>query len=325
MKVLLRPGDVLEVGLVDTDGHFEFRYDVEKGHLTVTSDLPDMQGREGVIYDEVFVSTSEGEDPDAPVEARYETTYVIKVLSQEPVPPDMGLDVVLEEATNGLYSAAVQSMTSRLVNVEEMRALLAAQHSSPDFFDPEHYADDGDFGPASSPPPEGAQAPTFGHYDTNDLDDSWQSSWRDHTVSTGQSRSGQFKEPIDFPDLVHVLEDGTKVTWSWLCEGLYGSYDVDRADDVPLLRVYVLTTDEKDTRCALTALTMLTPTTAPPLLERLARELGRRLRVNTSESPRAVLEEWTRSEDMRDLRLEAQVAFINAQTREVQKRGPKGG
>lgn len=66
MKVVLKPGDTLEVELDETDGHFEIKYDVDFGKLEVTADMPDSTGREGVIYSEVFLSPrGRAEDPAA--------------------------------------------------------------------------------------------------------------------------------------------------------------------------------------------------------------------------------------------------------------------
>jgi len=64
MKILLQPGDVLEIELGDTDGNFLFSYDHNKdGLLQIIADTPDTRGREGVIYCEDFnaVVGEEGE------------------------------------------------------------------------------------------------------------------------------------------------------------------------------------------------------------------------------------------------------------------------
>ena len=53
MRITLRPGDVLEVGLEDTDGLFTITYGEER--LTVESDLPGSHlGGAGLLYDERY-------------------------------------------------------------------------------------------------------------------------------------------------------------------------------------------------------------------------------------------------------------------------------
>ena len=64
MKIILRPGEKIEIELENTDGVFTIEYDVDKsGKLLVTSDLADDTGREGIIYEENFntVPTDIGE------------------------------------------------------------------------------------------------------------------------------------------------------------------------------------------------------------------------------------------------------------------------
>lgn len=50
MNLVLAPGESIDVTLADTDGKFTISYGKES--LTVTSELPDQHGREGVIYHE---------------------------------------------------------------------------------------------------------------------------------------------------------------------------------------------------------------------------------------------------------------------------------
>ncbi len=54
MKVVLKPGDTLHVELHETDGYFEIDYGGTA--LTVYSDLPDTDGRSGVIYSENYAA-----------------------------------------------------------------------------------------------------------------------------------------------------------------------------------------------------------------------------------------------------------------------------
>lgn len=61
MKIMIRPGEVLDVGFVDeegfeVDGEFRILFDSEEtpGEVRVEADLPDTSGRAGTIYSEVF-------------------------------------------------------------------------------------------------------------------------------------------------------------------------------------------------------------------------------------------------------------------------------
>lgn len=56
-KITLKQGDRLEVCLDGTDGEFVIEYG--DSALTVTADLPDSDGREGVIYSERFGDTDD--------------------------------------------------------------------------------------------------------------------------------------------------------------------------------------------------------------------------------------------------------------------------
>lgn len=60
MKIEIDHKDTLLVTLRDSDGEFRISYGgVVEDHLTVHSELPDQQGREGIIYDEPFGHTPE--------------------------------------------------------------------------------------------------------------------------------------------------------------------------------------------------------------------------------------------------------------------------
>lgn len=60
MIVTLMPGDVLLVNLHETDGAFTISYDADGNQkLTVHADMPDTEGREGIIYCEDFSQTPE--------------------------------------------------------------------------------------------------------------------------------------------------------------------------------------------------------------------------------------------------------------------------
>ena len=55
MHIQLEPGDRLVVRLQGTDGEFQIDYNYQNmGTLVVESDLPDDEGRQGVIYKETF-------------------------------------------------------------------------------------------------------------------------------------------------------------------------------------------------------------------------------------------------------------------------------
>ena len=52
MKVVLKPGETLEVEFEETDGTIIVGF--SETDITVSANLPDTSGREGVIYQEVF-------------------------------------------------------------------------------------------------------------------------------------------------------------------------------------------------------------------------------------------------------------------------------
>lgn len=68
MKVLVKEGELLEIGFEDeegfeVDGHFRVMFDAQeaRGELRVEADLPDTAGRTGTIYSERFrTDTVEG-------------------------------------------------------------------------------------------------------------------------------------------------------------------------------------------------------------------------------------------------------------------------
>lgn len=60
MKIELKQGERITVTFADTDGEIEVSYG--ENNLTVTADLPDTTGRQGVIYEEVFGPTAEFAD-----------------------------------------------------------------------------------------------------------------------------------------------------------------------------------------------------------------------------------------------------------------------
>jgi hypothetical protein len=62
------------------------------------------------------------------------TTYVVEVLHDAPIPTDMDLRAVLEEAENGAYSGDVKSETTVEVDLATVQKLLEDQRSDPNFF-----------------------------------------------------------------------------------------------------------------------------------------------------------------------------------------------
>lgn len=62
MKILIKEGDDLRVELEDSDGSFTISY--RDGALTVNAELPDSEGREGVIYHEDYRGDGDEEDDE---------------------------------------------------------------------------------------------------------------------------------------------------------------------------------------------------------------------------------------------------------------------
>lgn len=52
MRVVLKPGEQVTISLQDADGEFVVKYG--KNRLTVTVDMPDAEGRAGLIYEELY-------------------------------------------------------------------------------------------------------------------------------------------------------------------------------------------------------------------------------------------------------------------------------
>lgn len=82
--IVLKPGDKITITLQGTDGEFEIEYG--KTALTVTADMPDTQGREGVIYSEEFGGA--GGDVDESIDADEDDTDV----DESNEPPEENLD-----------------------------------------------------------------------------------------------------------------------------------------------------------------------------------------------------------------------------------------
>jgi hypothetical protein len=52
MQVVIKKGEAIKVGFLDTDGNITVTYG--KKRLKVHADMPDSSGREKVIYEEIF-------------------------------------------------------------------------------------------------------------------------------------------------------------------------------------------------------------------------------------------------------------------------------
>lgn len=64
----------------------------------------------------------------------YRTVYTIEVLSEEPIPACMDIEMVIEEAVNGDYSMKCDRGEQEEVDGKRMVKLLQAQGSDPEFF-----------------------------------------------------------------------------------------------------------------------------------------------------------------------------------------------
>lgn len=63
MKVILQPGEKVEVEFADSDGQITVEFN--EADITVLADLPDTEKREGIIYQERFKTLAElGEQQD---------------------------------------------------------------------------------------------------------------------------------------------------------------------------------------------------------------------------------------------------------------------
>jgi len=64
----------------------------------------------------------------------YVTTYVVEILHDAPIPTDMDLKAVLEEAETGSYSGDIKSESTVEVDLATMQKLLEEQRSEPNLF-----------------------------------------------------------------------------------------------------------------------------------------------------------------------------------------------
>ena len=64
----------------------------------------------------------------------YKTTFVVEILSEEPLPENTDLAEALAEADWGSYSADVKSQETVAVDGKTMAQLLKGQRSAPGFF-----------------------------------------------------------------------------------------------------------------------------------------------------------------------------------------------
>ena len=73
----------------------------------------------------------------------WKTTIVFEVLSEHPdgpLPDDMNLSEIVHMTIHGHASGDVKSLESDEVTHEEMKVLLVAQNSDPDFLNPEAWS-----------------------------------------------------------------------------------------------------------------------------------------------------------------------------------------
>lgn len=102
----------------------------------------DGAGREGVPFK---LTTTTGESPWLPDGERasgepdararfYVSEYRVRVLSEDPIPEDLGLAGVLREADTGSYVAVEEQLNVVVLSPERCAQLLSAFGSSPVFF-----------------------------------------------------------------------------------------------------------------------------------------------------------------------------------------------
>lgn len=80
MKVLLSQGESLTVNLEGSDGEFVITWG--DNDLTVTADLPDQQGREGVIYHETWHPSRMPEDTEVRFLNAEDTAKLYQLLTE---------------------------------------------------------------------------------------------------------------------------------------------------------------------------------------------------------------------------------------------------
>jgi len=64
----------------------------------------------------------------------YKTLITLEVLSEDPIPPWMELPAIIQEASEGSFSATIRDNVEAEVTGKEMAALLQDQASDPEFF-----------------------------------------------------------------------------------------------------------------------------------------------------------------------------------------------
>ena len=64
----------------------------------------------------------------------YKKTMAFEVLSEEPIPDDMSIESICEEATTGGYSMKLLPSTDTVLNGKEAADALLDQASDPGFF-----------------------------------------------------------------------------------------------------------------------------------------------------------------------------------------------
>ena len=65
----------------------------------------------------------------------YRTTATIVILSENPIPDGLPIDVIIRECDYGDYVMGDQSWTQEELSVAQMKAALLDADSDPEFFD----------------------------------------------------------------------------------------------------------------------------------------------------------------------------------------------
>ena len=64
----------------------------------------------------------------------YKTRYIVEILSEDPIPPEMDFKEVMLEAEEGGFSGQVTYKKTSTLNGKQTADALLKQNSSPEFF-----------------------------------------------------------------------------------------------------------------------------------------------------------------------------------------------
>jgi len=293
MKVVLRPGDTLEVELDDTDGHFEIKYDVDLGKLEVTSDLPDTQGRVGVIYSEVFLSPrgrmidalKNGEDPHLDTAEALDEDVALsrwkraqsQAAAARRLAVTTGIPVIMVARDPNVPKPRTFYKTTYEVQVLHQEP-IPAEWDLKDVLDE---CDDG----AYSGDVLSQESVVVGPQTMRKLLIKQGSTPEFFDIANG--------DEIDFKDVV-IERDGVRVTWTWIGEGVDGEFDFEHVSegDEPRLRVDVVVLKNEHESDTFSYCTLAPTWTSREGLERMTNELVRRIYADP-QNPRNAVEMWT--------------------------------